>query len=423
MIRLIPKIMCTAALTAVLAIPSFAASTKSIDMDATEMSIDESTCAAYSLEFVEAYYNERYGTTDTDGVFSCDVLYESDTVETYILQKSFYDNTTKRYGEEYNNYSGEFTVVDTQYTDGKIYCKVICEKTFTYKGRSSASASGCHVYLTFTKNDENQWVISDMYEKESADINLRGLYSFEQYIASDTSVTESLLESLSEKITSYDTYIASCYEPDTETVETSNTVSSSVLLETSPCLLASVRASGTFDRLEMVYYAIANAALDEPESGNSTYAEYVPFETLGTATNPSYDCTNFVSHVLLSGGAIPSSGWYFNSSSDRTASWSGVTSFYNFITTNSSNGPYGTEVPYTESISAQYDIGDIIQIDYSSTSYWDHSTVITGFDTNGTYIPLITSRSEAGSYNIDEKITDEYEDDDYRVIKLNGYRY
>jgi hypothetical protein len=49
---------------------------------------------------------------------------------------------------------------------------------------------------------------------------------------------------------------------------------------------------------------------------------YYDFENIGG------DCTNFVSQCLYAGAGImnytPVYGWYFNSLSDRTASWSGV---------------------------------------------------------------------------------------------------
>ena len=56
------------------------------------------------------------------------------------------------------------------------------------------------------------------------------------------------------------------------------------------------------------------------------------------------DCTNFASQCIYAGSKVmnytPVTGWYYNSSSDRTASWTGVTYLYNFLVGNKSVGPY-----------------------------------------------------------------------------------
>ena len=47
------------------------------------------------------------------------------------------------------------------------------------------------------------------------------------------------------------------------------------------------------------------------------------------------DCTNFVSQCLYAGSGVmnftPVFGWYYLSSSNRTASWTGVEYLYNFL--------------------------------------------------------------------------------------------
>ena len=68
-------------------------------------------------------------------------------------------------------------------------------------------------------------------------------------------------------------------------------------------------------------------------------------------------------------------------------------------------------------------MGDIIQISYNNGVSWGHSTVITGYDVGGTYVPLITSRTDDEDFHDDDKLTDVYAGDTYRVIKLNGFRY
>ena len=56
---------------------------------------------------------------------------------------------------------------------------------------------------------------------------------------------------------------------------------------------------------------------------------FYDFENIGG------DCTNFASQCIYAGAGImnftPVMGWYYNSPSDRTASWSGVEYLYNFL--------------------------------------------------------------------------------------------
>lgn len=99
--------------------------------------------------------------------------------------------------------------------------------------------------------------------------------------------------------------------------------------------------------------------------------------------NPAYysfdnvggDCTNFVSQSVYAGAGImnftPVMGWYYRSSYDRTASWSGVEYFYNFLVNNQSIGPYGHLVSQSE-----VDPGDIVQFG-TGNGYFYHSPIIT----------------------------------------------
>lgn len=85
--------------------------------------------------------------------------------------------------------------------------------------------------------------------------------------------------------------------------------------------------------------------------------------------NPTYynftglggDCANFASQCIYAGAGVmnykPLYGWYYNSSNDRTPSWSGVKYLYNFLTSNKGVGPHACE---TE-ISAMRP-GDVIQL-------------------------------------------------------------
>jgi hypothetical protein len=81
------------------------------------------------------------------------------------------------------------------------------------------------------------------------------------------------------------------------------------------------------------------------------------------------NCTNFVSQCLYAGSCtmnyLPVYGWYYLSPAERTASWTGVQYFYNFITGNQSVGPFGREVTEGEA-----EPGDAIQLGRSEGGYY-----------------------------------------------------
>lgn len=96
---------------------------------------------------------------------------------------------------------------------------------------------------------------------------------------------------------------------------------------------------------------------------------YYDFEKIGG------DCTNFVSQCIYAGAQTmnftPVFGWYYRSSYDRSASWSGVRYLYNFLVNNQGIGPYARVVQQREA-----EPGDIVQLGTESGDFY-HSPVIT----------------------------------------------
>lgn len=96
---------------------------------------------------------------------------------------------------------------------------------------------------------------------------------------------------------------------------------------------------------------------------------YYNFENIGG------DCTNFVSQCIYAGAQTmnytPITGWYYRSSYDRTASWTGVDYLYKFLVNNSGIGPYARVVTQNEAVP-----GDIVQLGTDNGGYY-HSAVIT----------------------------------------------
>lgn len=116
-----------------------------------------------------------------------------------------------------------------------------------------------------------------------------------------------------------------------------------------------------YDREAAVAYARAWALLRNPM--------YYDFQRVGG------DCTNFASQCVFAGARAmnytPVMGWYYRTSSDRTASWSGVEYLYNFLVRNASVGPFAREVAWREVLP-----GDLVQLGKSGGRFY-HSPVIT----------------------------------------------
>ncbi len=96
---------------------------------------------------------------------------------------------------------------------------------------------------------------------------------------------------------------------------------------------------------------------------------YYDFEEIGG------DCTNFASQCIYAGAGImnytPVFGWYYRSTSDRTASWTGVEFLYDFLTTNKSVGPYGSLVSPLDILP-----GDVVQLGREDGDFY-HTPVVT----------------------------------------------
>jgi len=89
------------------------------------------------------------------------------------------------------------------------------------------------------------------------------------------------------------------------------------------------------------------------------------------------DCTNFVSQCVLAGSCqmnfTPVFGWFYLDSDTRTASWTGVEFFYNFMVGNTGVGPYASEVREDN-----VNLGDVVQLQ-NADGDWYHTLFISGF--------------------------------------------
>ena len=181
-------------------------------------------------------------------------------------------------------------------------------------------------------------------------------------------------------------------------------------------------ARSNLNKTKIKQYAVKN--YKNPKSGRSG-VPYVSFAKSGG------DCTNFVSHALLAGGAtindpggagIKAKGWYFRSSKNRSTSFTGVRELHAFVTKNRSKGLGGTAVTYS-SKPGSWETGDIQQ--FHSGSRWIHSTVITGsyFSADRTRkYSIVTYRSTEAWGKTNIKSKDIYPGKARRVLLLYNYK-
>ena len=127
--------------------------------------------------------------------------------------------------------------------------------------------------------------------------------------------------------------------------------------------------SKEYNRIKAVEYATKWAFKRNPK--------YYNFDSVGG------DCTSFISQCIYAGCNTMNYkkhiGWYYNSSTDRTASWSGVEFLYNFLTTNKGAGPRGVKTKIDN-----LEIGDIVQLVYDNNAY--HNMIISKVILEGEYL-------------------------------------
>ena len=115
-----------------------------------------------------------------------------------------------------------------------------------------------------------------------------------------------------------------------------------------------------YDRDAAVFYARKWALGRNPA--------YYNFEFIGG------DCTNFASQCIYAGAQTmnftPVTGWYYRSSYDRTAAWTGVEYLYKFLVNNEGEGPFARVVTQEEAMP-----GDIVQLGTQNGVFY-HSPVI-----------------------------------------------
>jgi hypothetical protein len=128
------------------------------------------------------------------------------------------------------------------------------------------------------------------------------------------------------------------------------------------------------------------------------------------------NCTNFVSQCILAGSCVMNFtaifGWYYLSTRRRSASWTGVEYFYNFMTQNTEGlGPFGVETTLENA-----EVGDVIQLKNPEGNFY-HTIIISKIGEDGE-IYICANSNDA----LDKPLS-EYVYADLRVIHILGVRY
>ena len=128
--------------------------------------------------------------------------------------------------------------------------------------------------------------------------------------------------------------------------------------------------------------------------------------------NVGGDCTNFASQCVYAGAGVmnftPETGWYYRSSFNRTASWTGVEFFYKFLVNNSSVGPFGHVISQWEA-----EPGDVVQLG-TQTGHFYHMPVIIQVS------PIILVA--AHDFDTVDKPLHSYNSENMRFLHIDGVR-
>lgn len=125
------------------------------------------------------------------------------------------------------------------------------------------------------------------------------------------------------------------------------------------------------------------------------------------------DCTNFVSQCVYAGSCVMNYqrdfGWYYISSLERAAAWTGVEFFYTFMTSNESVGPFMSETG-----AGGLRLGDVIQLGRADGDFY-HTLIVVGFQRNDYLVA-------AHSVDVFERPLSSYDYERIRYLHVEGVR-
>ena len=326
--------------------------------------LSESQTVDNIISAVTQFYYEK----DVSGNRSTNSIYTSD-VATYLAGKiEAQQRVTALYNTSKENYNVEATLINKTATASKNISSYSFQvvTTYNYVGRDFETTSSEMVEILY---DGNSQKIIDFYTP---------MNYYDEYVRPEQSTLNRSNDSSQ-----------SAFRLTTETSNKQKNILSEIdstyeymnleshFDQATPEAVRGVTLNST----AIVNWARSNFNKAQPASGNGSVTYYDFSEISG-----NYDCTNFVSHAVLAGGAnindtgnsgISATGWYYRNLSNRSSSWSGVSHFYNYMTTNTTyNTAAGQSFQYTLN-GAYWGQGDVMQFRFNGSSTYSHSTIIT----------------------------------------------
>lgn len=396
--------------------------------------INQESLSSTPYQFATKFLSEYYNAIDQYDSFNFSDYIDLNNLLTYVNNKV----ESKRYKsvvygtDDMQNYKLSFTLKNSEIINDYIKLTISAETKFNYKN-ANLNSGYSQINQIIISNDNDYKIVDWYISSDSYDMQLRGdmlNISNCDYWNINTRILTNInqkQQNLNNKIKQYydDLKVQSKWTED-NSVYSDNAATLSTLTSTRSTLYS-------LNRSNMVTWANNNCSENNPSSGNSNQvSSYYDFSSIPY----NYDCTNFVSHALLAGGAvvydtgnsgISSTGWYFRDINNRSSSWSGVSNLYNFLTSNTTKGPAGSYLAYSSiyapSGNFPYQSGDILQ--FHNGSIWRHSTLITGYTylsgSSTTLEAIVTGRSCDGQCNYNQRQSEIYPGCNRRVIKMAGY--
>ena len=232
------------------------------------------------------------------------------------------------------NYFLTFNLLSFEYIGEAILLSIQTKASFNYIDLPNISSGFSEVSDIVFVPDSNTWMLNDWYIQEDYyDMFTRG--SASSYLSltqsdkfcplSDNSVSQRQAQ-IDAQLREYDISVPPSIQPESSNQE--------IVLDGQPTQTRATLYS--LNKTSISNYAKNYCSYTSPPSGGSG-VPYYDFSQISGA----YDCTNFVSHSLLAGGAVMyDSGisgitgttyWYFRSTANRSSPWAGVNELFSFL--------------------------------------------------------------------------------------------
>lgn len=131
------------------------------------------------------------------------------------------------------------------------------------------------------------------------------------------------------------------------------------------------------------------------------------------------NCTAYISQCLFAANGImnpaPYTGWYYYGLDNRSPSWSGVEFFYEFLTNNSSLGPFARLCKVNE-----MQLGDLVQLKFYGYKAFTHTLIVTKVTDRGAMRSEKNLYVSANTFDALNKNLTQYNYKEIRFLKVLG---